>query len=67
MLIGCHEVEAAWHIRGGGWANTVTEGGWAGFNRYLASARDHLKKAHALRPTWPEAAAKMIHGRDGRG
>jgi hypothetical protein len=59
-IIGAHDVEAAWHLRGGGWANTVTEGGWAGFRRYLGEARDHLKKAHEMHPNWPEAAVKMI-------
>ena len=60
MLLGSADIKAAWHFRGGGWANTVTDGGWAGFNRHLAQARDHLTEAHKLQPKFPEAAAEMI-------
>ncbi|MEA2709813.1 MAG: hypothetical protein QOF78_2414 [Phycisphaerales bacterium] len=60
MILGSADVKAAWHYRGGGWANTVTDGGWAGFNRHLDQARDHLTAAWKLQPKFPEAAAEMI-------
>lgn len=60
MIFGSADIKAAWHFRGGGWANTVTDGGWAGFNRHLAQARDHLAAAWKLQPKFPEAAGEMI-------
>ena len=60
MIFGSADIEAAWHFRGGGWANTVTDGGWAGFRRHLTQAREHLTAAWKLNPKFPEAAAEMI-------
>lgn len=57
---GEYEIRAAWQARGAGWANTVNNLGWQNFELHLRNARDHLTRAHALHPEFPEAAAKMI-------
>jgi len=59
-LNGLYHIRAAWIARGSGWANTVTPQGWQSFHDHLATARDLLVKAHALRPDLPQAAANMI-------
>lgn len=58
--LGLHHVAAGWHERGDGYANTVTEDGWAGFKKHLEQARTYLVKAYELDPTRPEAATAMI-------
>jgi hypothetical protein len=60
FFYGQYEIKAAWAARGSGWANTVTEAGWQAFHQHLGKARDHLAKAHALHPEFPEAATAMI-------
>jgi hypothetical protein len=60
MLRGNYEKHAAWAARGDGFADTVTPEGWKGFREHLASARDHLVKAHGRHPEFPDAAADMI-------
>lgn len=53
-------IDEAWAARGGGWASSVTDEGWTGFNDHLSQARESLTKAWTLRPDLPEAARKMI-------
>src|SRR5688572_9448763 len=60
MVGGDYHIKAAWALRGGGWAQDVTEEGWRGFNSNLKQARDCLLKAHELHPEYPEAASRMI-------
>jgi hypothetical protein len=59
-LRGDLEIDLAWKSRGGGFANTVSEAGWAGFGQHLRQARDALAAADAMRPEFPEPAASMI-------
>jgi hypothetical protein len=59
-LSGHAEIRLAWQARGGGYANTVTEEGWKGFNEHLAKAEAELTKAWNLQPDRPEAATLMI-------
>ena len=58
--LGLHHVAAGWRERGKGYANTVTEEGWAGFKKHLEQAQTYLVKAYELDPTRPEAATAMI-------
>src|SRR5208282_2638180 len=44
-LDGEREINEAWRVRGGGYANTVTKEGWQGFSDYLAKARKDLTQA----------------------
>ena len=60
LLAGRVETKRAWAARGGGWADDVTERGWAGFNARLAAAYDHLRAAHDLHPDRPQAANALI-------
>lgn len=50
----------AWHERGGGYANTVTDKGWREFFKHMAEARAHFTKAWELHPEWPQAPALMV-------
>lgn len=59
-ILGNFEIALAWKLRGGGFANTVSEDGWRGFEKHLAAGRDALSKAWTLMPTRPQAAALMI-------
>ncbi len=60
MMAGRAIRNRAWQHRGGGYADTVTEAGWAGFEKYLPEARTHFTKAWELHPEFPEAATEMI-------
>jgi hypothetical protein len=57
---GCRSVDDAWKARGTGWADTVTDAGWKGFEQNIAIARTHLTKSWQLNPHDPAAAAEMV-------
>ncbi|MGC3992274.1 MAG: hypothetical protein QM796_21770 [Chthoniobacteraceae bacterium] len=57
---GLHDINLAWKSRGGGWANSVTDNGWKGFEKYIALARENLVKAWTANPKDPLAATNMI-------
>ncbi|MCP5557891.1 MAG: hypothetical protein H7A55_09085 [Verrucomicrobiaceae bacterium] len=59
-LIAEIEVKEGWKARGSGWASTVTEEGWRGFEQHLSSARQNLVSAWKARPDAPWAASLMI-------
>jgi hypothetical protein len=61
MLEGEQQIDAAWHARGGGYVDTVSQEGWRGFREHMARARASFTKAWALRPDLPFAAARMIY------
>ncbi len=58
--LGLHHIAVGWRARGDGYANTVTEEGWVGFQEHLEQARTYLVKAYELDPSRPEAATAMI-------
>jgi hypothetical protein len=60
-LDGEHEIAEAWAARGGGYAGTVSDQGWQGFNTHLAKARAALTNAWNLQPMWPLAPERMIY------
>ena len=60
VLEGEHHVMEAWKQRGGGYADTVTEKGWQGFNTQLAAANKNFTGAWQLRPDLPLAPERMI-------
>ena len=60
MVEGCYYDALAWHLRGGGYADTVAEEGWRGFHENIEKAAEHLTKAWELDHTVPYAAAHMI-------
>lgn len=60
VLQGDSEINAAWAARGGGYANTVSESGWQGFNDHLAKARKCLTQAWQLHPELPLAPTLMM-------
>jgi len=57
---GLRDIDLAWKARGGGWANTVTDSGWNGFEKYIALARENLVKAWTANPKDALAATNMI-------
>jgi len=67
MILGRHEIKLAWDARGTGFANTVGREGWRGFEEHLTKAKEHLAKAHEIKPTFPEAAVDMMDVELGQG
>jgi hypothetical protein len=61
MVEGCYYDALAWKLRGSGYADTVTEEGWRGFNQNIAKAAKCFTKAWELDRTVPDAAAQMIY------
>lgn len=61
VLEGERQVALAWQARGGGYAGTVTSGGWEGFREGLAKARAAFTEAWELRPDRAQPAARMIY------
>ena len=59
-FMGRVEINRAWHARGSGWANTVTDDGWKQFNAHLVAAREHFQKAIEADDTLPQPYAYMI-------
>jgi len=57
---GAFFIRYAWHARGGGWGNTITEQGHRLFRERLLTARDHLEKAYALDQSDPIVPARLI-------
>lgn len=60
MMRGQRAYDIAWEARGGGYADTVTEEGWAGFRDAMEEAHGLLTRAWELHPDIPEAATLMI-------
>ncbi len=60
MIIGDYHYRAAWAARGSGFASTVTEEGWQGFEEHLPLARAAFERAYEAAPGRPETAAAMI-------
>lgn len=59
-LLGEMEITEAWEKRGGGWASTVTDEGWKGFEHWLTKAREHLSQAWEEEKEAHWAATRMI-------
>ncbi len=59
-LIAFSEIRRAWKSRGGGWASDVTDEGWQGFRKHMASGIAWAERAHALEPRWPEPYVYFI-------
>jgi thiol-disulfide isomerase/thioredoxin len=70
-VLGKYHIRVAWDVRGGGYARTVTDEGWVGFQHQMETARDHFEEAYRLDPSRPEAPTEMIviamagHAREG--
>ena len=60
MMRGQAAYDKAWAARGGGYASTVTEEGWGGYNTAIQEAQDCLTKAWERHPDIPDAAVLMI-------
>jgi tetratricopeptide (TPR) repeat protein len=67
LVAGWYHIQKAWQARGNDWANNVTEEGWRGFGEHLAKAREHLSRAYALHPNFPEPAGYMMTVAMGQG
>ena len=61
MLDGLIAYRTAWSARGGGWASTVTDKGWEGYEANIATAKQHFEAAYAMRPDLPTSAKMMIN------
>lgn len=53
-------IEHAWNLRGGGYADRVTEEGWSGFGAHMKKARVLLLQCWDEHPECPEAAAELV-------
>jgi hypothetical protein len=60
LIRGQQEVKNAWKARGSGFAGTVTEQGWQGFEAHLARAEEKLVSSWKRNPKSPYAATEMI-------
>jgi hypothetical protein len=60
LVAGRFYIEKAWRLRGNGYANTVSEAGWQGFNDSLEKARASLERAWALDKTNADIPTQMI-------
>jgi len=60
MFIGGGHYRIAWDTRGGGYAGTVNEDAWEKFYEHIEIAHKYYKKAHQLRPEFPEGADHLI-------
>jgi hypothetical protein len=60
MTLGLLEERKAWDARGRGFADTVKPEGAEAFKVHMGKAAEHLRAAHALDPSRPEAASRMI-------
>jgi hypothetical protein len=60
LLKGRVYVTYAWDARGGGWANSVTEDGWAKMKERLAAAEEALTAAYEKDPFDAEAPTQML-------
>jgi tetratricopeptide (TPR) repeat protein len=58
--IGIFYVDYAWHARGSGWANTVTEEGYRLFKERLLKARNYLEKAYIADYSDPVVPSGLI-------
>ena len=61
VLEGESHIIDAWRFRGGGYANTVTQKGFRGFENELGLARTCFTKAYELQPRLPLAPCRMIY------
>lgn len=59
-FIARQENTLAWHARGGGFANTVTEDGWVEFKKHLATEKVLLEQAYQIDPTVPFAPSRLV-------
>jgi len=59
-LAGKAHIKLAWATRGSGWAHTVDQEGWRGFEEHLSEANLRLTAAWERQTGYPEAAAYMI-------
>ncbi|MCI0685388.1 MAG: hypothetical protein L0Y71_25085 [Gemmataceae bacterium] len=53
-------IRYAWHARGSGLANTVTEEGWRKFKERLGQAKEALEQAWKIQPDDPATSTRMI-------
>lgn len=67
VIDGQYHVLKAWESRGGGYANSVSENGWKGFQKHLESATGAFSKAWQLKTNVALPAARMIYVTMGTG
>lgn len=60
VVDGQRHIQEGWEARGDGYANTVTDAGWKGFDTHLKQAYTALHEAWKLRPELPEAPYLLI-------
>lgn len=60
LLKGKVYTDYAWDARGGGWASSVTEDGWAKMKERLAEAEAALTRAYEKDPFGAEAPTQML-------
>lgn len=61
VIGGQYHVQKGWEARGGGFANTVSDKGWEGFQKHLESAAESFGKAWQLNTNAALPAVRMIY------
>jgi len=67
LLKGEAEIDRAWFARGGGYANTVKDEQWKGFEDHLAAAEESLNHAWKVDPQDERIARQMMVVELGKG
>lgn len=67
LVRGEASTDWAWDARGGGWADSVTEQGWAKFRERLRIAEAALTRAWEMDPSDPAAPTAMLRVELGQG
>ena len=65
MLEAVAETDAAWKSRGGGWASTVSQEGWKGYEEHLRNAHRLFSEARALHPDYTAGSAAQARSHGG--
>jgi hypothetical protein len=67
LRLGRFHISAAWHARGGGNADTVTEEGWKRFEQHLKQAETHLRRGWKADGSDARLPTEMLTVAIGRG
>jgi len=65
LLEAIAETDEAWKSRGGGWASTVTEEGWKGYDEHLRNAHRLFSEARTLHPDYTAGSASQARSHGG--
>ena len=65
ILEAVAETDAAWKSRGNGWASTVTDEGWKGYDEHLRKAHRLFSEARTMHPDYTIGSASQARSHGG--